>query len=80
MKNKVAAEFFFPSFVFWQFEEKIFFEKKAKKHQSINFFRVLFFRCVKVYSQRDYLYYWKNDKVKLRKINGSQFRLLFFFF
>jgi hypothetical protein len=39
MKNKgVAAEFFFPSFVVR--EEKIFFEKKAKKHlQSINFFR-----------------------------------------
>ena len=48
----VAAEFFFPSFVRGKN-----FEKKAKKHQSIHFFRVLFFRCVKVYSQRDYLYY-----------------------
>ena len=46
LKNKVAAEFFFPSFVCF-FEEKIFFEKKAKKHLRVVFFlEVFFFRCV----------------------------------
>tara|TARA_Y100000746_G_scaffold105565_1_gene90031 strand:- start:850 stop:1176 length:327 start_codon:yes stop_codon:yes gene_type:complete len=46
LKNKVAAEFFFPSFVCF-FEEKIFFEKKAKKHLRVVFFLEVFFRrCV----------------------------------